>query len=79
MALPGRIAIDRVAQLDRLRAERTGLSPAEVRTEAERAIPAARYGTPEEFGTLVAFLSGTPASYITGTALRCDGGLVGTL
>lgn len=79
MALPGRIATDRVAQLDRLRAERTGLSQAEVRTEAERAIPAARYGTPEEFGTLVAFLSGTPASYITGTALRCDGGLVGTL
>ena len=42
-------------------------------------IPAGRYGTPEEFGAVAAFLCGTPASYLTGTAVRCDGGLVRSL
>lgn len=79
MALPGRIATDRVATLDRLQAERTGRSAQEVRASSEAAIPAGRYGTPEEFGRLVAFLSSAGASYITGTAVRCDGGLVGVL
>jgi 3-oxoacyl-[acyl-carrier protein] reductase len=79
MALPGRIATDRVASLDRQAAERTGRSLAEVRAAGEAALPAGRYGTPEEFGTLVAFLSSTRASYITGTAVRCDGGLAGGL
>ena len=38
--------------------------------------PARRYGEPEEFGAAAAFLCSAPASYITGMALRCDGGLV---
>jgi 3-oxoacyl-[acyl-carrier protein] reductase len=74
LALPGRIATDRVAQLDRHIAERTGRSEEEVRAAAEAAIPAGRYGTAEEFGALVTFLAGEPAGYVTGTAVRCDGG-----
>jgi len=38
-----------------------------------------RYGRPDEFGAVAAFLCGAPASYVTGTALRCDGGLVNVL
>ena len=38
--------------------------------------PARRYGEPEEFGAAAAFLCSAPASYITGVALRCDGGLI---
>jgi 3-oxoacyl-[acyl-carrier protein] reductase len=79
LLLPGRIGTARVARLDAAAAERTGRSPADVAAESRRSIPAGRYGRPEEFGAAAAFLCGEPASYITGTALRCDGGLVRTL
>ncbi|HET8590739.1 MAG TPA: SDR family oxidoreductase [Nakamurella sp.] len=39
-------------------------------------IPAGRYGTPEEFGAVAAFLCSARASYVTGSAVRCDGGAV---
>jgi 3-oxoacyl-[acyl-carrier protein] reductase len=39
-------------------------------------IPAGRYGDAAEFGSVAAFLCSRQASYVTGTALRCDGGLV---
>lgn len=37
-------------------------------------IPAGRMGTPEEFGSLVAFIASERASYITGQTIACDGG-----
>jgi len=76
MVLPGRIDTDRVAALDRARAERSGSTPEEVRAASERAIPARRYGRPEEFAAAVVFLASEPASYVTGVRLRCDGGMV---
>ncbi|MBO0849967.1 MAG: SDR family oxidoreductase [Pseudonocardia sp.] len=79
LALPGRIATDRTDAIDGAQADREGRTLAEVRANLERGIPARRYGRPEEFGAVVAFLCGAPASYLTGTAVRCDGGLVGAL
>lgn len=79
LLLPGRIATDRVANLDQAQAERQGVSRDEVMRTSRQSIPAGRYGTPAEFGAAAAFLCSGPASYITGVALRCDGGLVGTL
>ncbi|WP_020661124.1 SDR family oxidoreductase [Amycolatopsis benzoatilytica] len=79
LLLPGRIATDRVAALDRANAERSGRSSESVRQAALATIPAGRYGDPAEFGSTAAFLCGAPASYLTGTAIRCDGGLVPTL
>ncbi|GHF11147.1 3-oxoacyl-ACP reductase [Streptomyces spiralis] len=76
LLLPGRIATERVAALDAARAEREQRPVAEVEAASQAAIPAGRYGTPAEFGAAAAFLCGAPASYVTGTALRCDGGLV---
>jgi 3-oxoacyl-[acyl-carrier protein] reductase len=38
------------------------------------AIPARRYGRPAEFADLTAFLASPRASYLTGTAIRIDGG-----
>jgi 3-oxoacyl-[acyl-carrier protein] reductase len=35
-----------------------------------------RIGTPEEFAYLVAFLASSRSSYITGTTMLVDGGLV---
>lgn len=79
LVLPGRIATDRTSGFDQGAAQRRGRPVAEVRAENERTIPAGRYGRPDEFGAVVAFACGEPASYLTGTALRCDGGLVGSL
>ncbi len=76
MVLPGRIDTDRVAALDRAAAQRTGRSVDDVRSGSEAAIPAGRYGRPEEFAAAVVFLASAAASYITGVQLRCDGGMV---
>ena len=50
-----------------------------VEEQALAEIPAGRYGEPAEFGGVAAFLCSRQASYVTGTALRCDGGLVRNL
>jgi len=76
MVLPGRIDTDRVASLDRTRAEKVGATPDDVRRETEGGIPTGRYGAPEEFAAAVVFLASAPAAYITGEQLRVDGGLV---
>ena len=79
MLLPGRIATDRVAQLDAAAADRQGRTQVEVSAESRATIPARRYGDPTEFGSVAAFLCSSLASYVTGTAVRCDGGLVKNL
>ncbi|HJZ84345.1 MAG TPA: SDR family oxidoreductase [Polyangia bacterium] len=73
---PGRIDTDRVRELDQAIAKRSGSSPEQVRRGHERAIPLGRYGRPEEFGAVVAFLASQQAAYITGTTVQVDGGLV---
>ena len=79
LLLPGRINTDRVDALDAAAAERRDTDVQTVRAESFAAIPAGRYGRPEEFGAAAAFLCSDSASYITGVALRCDGGLVRSL
>ncbi|MFY1672838.1 SDR family oxidoreductase [Plantactinospora sp. WMMB334] len=76
LLLPGRITTDRTAAIDAANARRSGRSVAEVERASVATIPAGRYGRPAEFAAAAAFLCGAPASYITGVALRCDGGLV---
>ena len=79
LLLPGRIATERVAQLDAARAAREQRTVAEVEAASRASIPMGRYGSPAEFGAVAAFLCSAGAAYITGTAVRCDGGLVPTL
>lgn len=43
--------------------------------QAEADVPAARLGTPEEYGDLVAFLASERAGYLTGAVIPLDGGL----
>ncbi len=73
-ALPGRLDTSRVAWLDQARAERTGTTAEEIRAGFERAIPAGRYGDPDELGAYVAWLSSDLARYQTGTFVAIDGG-----
>jgi len=76
MVLPGRFDTARVRELDGLRADANGVTPTEIRSQSERAIPARHYGNPAQFGSLVCFLAGESAAYITGAQIRCDGGLI---
>ena len=76
VVVPGRIATDRVSQLDAARAGRENTTPEQVKANSLATIPAGRYGDPQEYGAAVAFLASRPASYITGSVLRVDGGLI---
>ena len=76
MLLPGRILTARLAQLDKADAERSGKTVEEVAAAGQATIPAGRYGTVEEFGSVGAFLCSEPASYMTGGLVRCDGGSI---
>jgi 3-oxoacyl-[acyl-carrier protein] reductase len=79
MILPGRIACERAISLDIGQAEREGTTADEVRERSQRTIPAGRYGTAEEFGSVAAFLSSAKASYVTGAQIRVDGGLISSM
>jgi 3-oxoacyl-[acyl-carrier protein] reductase len=74
--IPGRISTDRVRELDRVNAERSGISVEEQRARSQAAILMGRYGDPEEFGKAATFLLSDAASYITGASLQVDGGLL---
>ncbi|MBS0578774.1 MAG: SDR family oxidoreductase [Proteobacteria bacterium] len=73
---PGRIATDRIGELDRAAAARSGVSLEEVERQSRAAIPAGRTGEPAEFAALAAFLASSRASYMTGGVLRVDGGMI---
>jgi 3-oxoacyl-[acyl-carrier protein] reductase len=69
--LPGTIATDRVTEI-----EAAADDPATARSRTERGIPLRRVGQPEEFGRVAAFLLSPAASYVTGTAVAVDGGVL---
>ena len=77
--LPGRIATGRIRFLDEQKAKREGRPVEEVAAESTSSIPVGRYGNPEEYGDAVAFLASARASYITGSIIRVDGGLIASV
>lgn len=72
--LPGRVATERVAELD----ASTGDAEA-ARQAAIAGIPLGRYGEPEEFGRAAAFLLSPAASFVSGVMLPVDGGMLRAL
>jgi 3-oxoacyl-[acyl-carrier protein] reductase len=74
--IPGRIATKRITFLDEKKAEREGRAVQDVAEESVSSIPVGRYGEPAEYAAAVAFLASAQASYVTGTMIRVDGGLI---
>lgn len=76
---PGRVATDRIAQIDAAAAQRTGATPESIKAGVLSRIPLGRYGDPAEVGRLGAFLLSPAASYLTGAIIPIDGGMVRAL
>jgi 3-oxoacyl-[acyl-carrier protein] reductase len=72
--LPGRIATDRAKELDGESGD-----PEAARARSSATIPLRRYGGPEEFARVAAFLLSPAASYLTGVMLPVDGGALRTI
>ena len=74
--MPGAFDTDRLKS-NFERAAATSGTPVDVVTAArQKAIPAQRFGSADEFGALCAFLCSTQAAYITGQSILIDGGAV---
>jgi 3-oxoacyl-[acyl-carrier protein] reductase len=76
---PGRIQTDRVDQIDKGAAGRTGKTQDQVRADAMGRIPAGRYGTTDEFAAAALFLASNEASFTTGSIIRVDGGQISSV
>ncbi|CAN7745190.1 SDR family oxidoreductase [Ensifer adhaerens] len=79
IVLPGRIATGRIVFLDEQKAKRENRPVADVTAESTGSIPVGRYGDPKEYGDTVSFLASPRASYITGSVIRVDGGLINSI
>ncbi len=74
--IPGRVDTDRVRSLDEGNAKRQGITPAAAKQKSLAIIPLGRYGEPEEFGRVAAFMLSGAAAYMTGATVQVDGGLI---
>lgn len=76
---PGRIHTERADVLDARWAELSGSPMESVRRQAVANIPMGRYGRPDEFGRVAAFLASPAASYVSGQILPIDGAMTRSL
>lgn len=72
--LPGSFDTDRLQANLNNAAQKTGKSVNDVAEARKKTIPSQRFGTPEEFGAICAFLCSQQASYINGQNVLADGG-----
>jgi 3-oxoacyl-[acyl-carrier protein] reductase len=73
---PGKIATERVNELDSLKAEKENLSLEEFQQKNAKTIPLGRYGSTEDIAKIVVYLCSEANTYITGQNILVDGGLV---
>ncbi|MBB3595248.1 3-oxoacyl-[acyl-carrier protein] reductase [Rhizobium sp. BK529] len=79
VVLPGRVATQRITYLDEQKAKREGKSVEDVSAASTASIPVGRYGDPQEYADVVAFMASSRASYLTGSLIRVDGGLIASV
>ena len=73
---PGRIDTERAQKLNKARADRLKRPVEDINREMAAEVPLGRYGTAEEVADLIVFLGSDRGTYITGTTIAVDGGLV---
>ncbi len=71
--LPERFDTDRQVFMARRQAEAQGITYEEAREQIVSMLPARRFGRPEEFGAMCAFLCGETAGFVSGNAIHLDG------
>ncbi|QBA21775.1 SDR family oxidoreductase [Chryseobacterium indologenes] len=76
--LTGYFDTERIQKLVAHEAQQSGNSEEEIKKARENKIPMKRFGKPEEYGHLVAFLASEYSNYLTGTSIPLDGGLNNT-
>jgi 3-oxoacyl-[acyl-carrier protein] reductase len=72
--LPGSFDTDRLKGTMAGAAKKSGQDLEAVMESRKKNIPARRFGTPEEFGAICAFLCSVQAGYLTGQNVLADGG-----
>jgi 3-oxoacyl-[acyl-carrier protein] reductase len=72
--LPGSFDTARLRGNMATRAKAQGKSVDELAEAARRAIPAGRFGNPQEFGEVCAFVCSVPAGFLVGQNILLDGG-----
>lgn len=77
--LPGATSTGRLQGILEAKSAKTGKSMEEVRKGMISAVPAGRFGEPEEVGSAIAFLCTPAADYISGINLPVDGGRTASL
>jgi 3-oxoacyl-[acyl-carrier protein] reductase len=73
---PGFTATARLLDLSSALAAKQGVAPKDVEARWASQAPLGRIGQPEEFANVVVFLASERASYVTGTSIAVDGGIV---
>ncbi len=74
--LTGYFDTERLKEINQLQATSKGITLDTYTAGMQQSVPVGRFGRPEEFGYLVAFLASDYAAYITGTNIPIDGGLL---
>ena len=77
--LPGSIATDRLNSVIQAQAKAAGRDVEEQTSRRLAAVPAGRFGLPEEAGELIAFLASDRAAFVTGQNIAIDGGQIKSL
>jgi 3-oxoacyl-[acyl-carrier protein] reductase len=74
--LTGSFETERIEELVQAQSDQTGIAYEAILEEKKEAIPQKRFGQPEEYGYLAAFLASPFAAYINGTNIPIDGGFL---
>ena len=74
--LTGYFDTERIKELNKEKSKSLNISETEVLEKMKSLVPATRLGRPEEYGSLISFISSDNSDYINGASIPIDGGLL---